>query len=582
MKRCKRAAAILLTMALSLSALAGCGKTQSQQALLVPETLSVCLGSAPVSLDPACAADVRDLTVISNLYENLMKLAEDESGNLTPVFAMARSYEEEKHIDGSVTYTFRLRNARWSDGSSVVADDFVFAWQRLADPAVNSPNAQLMSIIKGYDEVQATGDVSKLQVSAKNSSTLVVTITGTCEWFLTDVCTAPAASPLRRAVVEELTEAALYAEEDAAASAVFSGVAADIWASDPTKLVTNGPYCVSESGIRSMTLVRNERYFSDEDSPETIRIVYADTPEDGWKLYQAGTVDFLAELPEAQLQLLAEDPTWEPLTFPTTGLLLFNTNHDVLSDPLVRQALHTVIDRTAISAAVSAACIPASGLVSPSVPDPDADAVNFRQHGGDLVNCDPTVLSTNLRGIQQLLEQAGFDIDAPFPAMELLYPALPRYEAAARQLASCWSSAFHMELQLTAMEPSALDAALASGQYALALTELTAPANDAQSFLQCWVTNHPNNVVSYSNTAFDTLLAVICSASNDDARRGCLHDAESLLLEDIPLAPLYFAGTDYVLRDDLTGLLRDARGTFRFDGIQQIPLPEAPEAASGS
>ena len=552
MKRCRRAAAILLAIALSLGFLTGCGKTHSQQTFLVPKVLSVCLGDAPVSLDPACAAEPRDLTVISNLYENLMKLSADESGNLTAVPAMARSYEEEKHIDGSVTYTFRLRNAKWSDGSSVSADDFVFAWQRLADPAIHSPNAQLMSIIKGYDEVQATGDVSALQVSAKNSSTFVVTITGTCEWFLTDVCTAPAASPLRRAAVEALT--------------------ADDWASDYTKLITNGPYCVGESGDRSMTLVRNTRYADNENSPETIRIVYADTPEAGWKLYQAGSLDFLAELPESQL--LTEDPEWTPLTLPTTGLLLFNTNDDVLSDPLVRRALHAVIDRTAISAAVGAACIPASGLVSPSVPDPDEEAANFRQHGGDLVNCDPAAINMQLSDILQLLENAGFDADAPFPAMQLLYPALPRYEAVARQLAASWASAFHMEIQLTAMEPSALDAALADRQYAMALTEFTAPANDAQSFLQCWVSNHPNNVVSYSNTAFDTLLAVISSASDDDARRGCLHDAESLLLEDIPLAPLYFTGTGYALRDDLTGLIRDARGTFRFAGIQQILLPE--------
>lgn len=581
MKRCNRAAVILLAIALTLCSLAGCGETRSQQTLLIPDTLSVCLGSAPESLDPACAAESGDLTVISNLYENLMKLSTDESGSLTPVFAMARSYEEEKHIDGSVTYTFRLRNAKWSDGASVSADDFVFAWQRLADPAVNSPNAQLMSIIKGYDEVQATGDVSRLQVEARNSSTFVVTITGTCEWFLTDVCTAPAASPLRRALVEPSAEEAA-APDTAESSAPAATPAADPWPSDPTKLVTNGPYCVGESGSRSLTLVRNERYSGSDDIPQTVRIVYADTAEDGWNLYQTGTVDFLAELPESQLQLLAENAEWEPLVIPSTCLLLFNTNHDVLSDPLVRQALHTVIDRTGISAAAGAACIPASGLVSPSVPDPDEDAANFRQHGGDLVNCDPTILSTNLSGIQQLLEEAGFDTDMPFPAMELLYPALPQYEAAARQLAAYWAAAFRMEVQLTAVEPAALEATLTSGQYALALTKFTAPANDAQSFLQCWVSDHPNNVVSYSNTAFDTLLAVIRSASDDDARRGCLHDAESLLLEDVPLTPLYFIGTDYALRDDLTGLLRDARGTFRFTDIRQVLLPEDPTAAAGS
>lgn len=577
MKRCKFPAAILLVIALGLGTLTGCGKSDSRQTLFVPETLSVCLGGAPESLDPAFAAEPRDLTVISNLYENLMKLSVDESGETVPEFAMARSYEEEKHIDGSVTYTFRLRNARWSDGSSVVADDFVFAWQRLADPAVNSPSSQLMSIIKGYDEVQSTGDVSALQVSAKNNATFAVTITGTCEWFLTDVCTAPATSPLRRVMVEASAEAS--APDGSSPGSAAVAAASDAWISDPTKLVTNGPYCIGENGTHAMTLVRNERYYDNDDRPETVRVVYADTPEEGWNLYQAGTVDFLAELPEPRLQLLAEDPAWTPLPLPTTCLLLFNTDDDVLSDPLVRQALHTVIDRTAISAAAGAACIPASGLVAPSVPDPDEDAENFRQHGGDLVNCDPAVLSTNLSGIRQLLDEAGFDADIPFPPMELLYPNLPRHEAAARQLAACWTAAFQMEVQLTGMDPSALDAALDAGQYTLALTEFTAPANDAQSFLQRWITGHPDNVVSYSNTAFDTLLAVICSASDDNARRGCLHDAESLLLEDIPLSPLYFVGTDYALRDDLTGLLRDARGTFRFTGIRQIQPLEEPAAA---
>ena len=119
-----------------------------------------------------------------------------------------------------------------------------------------------------------------------------------------------------------------------------------------------------------------------------------------------------------------------------------------------------------------------------------------------------------------------------------------------------------------------------SGTYTMALVELTAPINDAQGFLQYWTSGHADNVVRYSNTAFDTLMTVVRSASDENARRGCLHDAESLLLEDTPLTPLYFTGSAYALRNDLTGLLRDPRGAFCFDQIRQIVLPEEPASDS--
>lgn len=567
MKRIKRAAAIFLAAALTLGLLCGCGEDASDQEAAVLDELSVCLGSSPVSLDPAYATEAQDLTLISHLYENLMKVSVDETGAAVAVPAMAKSYEAEKNVDGSVTYTFRLRSAKWSDGTAVTANDFVYAWQRLADPATNSPNARLLSIVAGFDEVQATGDVTALQVEAKNNSTLIVTITGTCEWFLTDVCTAPAASPLRRVIVQRLTESAVQSSSAADAAAA---PAPDAWASDYTHLVTNGPYCVDSVSISFLTLAKNERYTGNDDGPRAIRVVYADTPEDGWALYESGTVDFLAELPESQLQILAEDPEWTPIAEPTTCVLLFNTASEPLSDPLVRQALQLAIDRTALSTSAGTACLPAGGLVSSSVPDADEDAANFRAHGGDLVNCDPASTGSNRAEAQQALESAGYDLEFSLPMMELLYPDTERHAETARQLAEMWSISLNAAVTPVAVEESQLDSLLSSGQYKLALTDLTALANDAQSFLDRWTTDDTANVVRYSNSAFDTLLTVISSASDDSARRGCLHDAESLLLEDCPLTPLYFTGTAYALRESLTGLVRDARGTFLFSGITQL------------
>ena len=106
--------------------------------------------------------------------ENLMRTAVDVSGGTSASNGVAKSVQQEENTDGTVTCTFKLRGAKWSDGQAVTASDFVYAWQRLADPANDSPYASLLSVVAGYDTVRSTGDVTALKVSAKNDSTLVV------------------------------------------------------------------------------------------------------------------------------------------------------------------------------------------------------------------------------------------------------------------------------------------------------------------------------------------------------------------------------------------------------------------------
>ena len=191
MKLWRRWASVMLALAVCASLLAGCEKDEEGI------SLAVCLGSEPASLDPIYATAEGDQTIVTHLYENLMRVTVDVSGSATVSNGMAKSYSAENNHDGTVTWTFRLRSAKWSDGRAVKAEDFAYAWRRLADPASGSPYASILSIVAGYDAVRATGDTSLLQVSARNDSTLEVVLTGDYDWFLSDVCTSPATSPLR-------------------------------------------------------------------------------------------------------------------------------------------------------------------------------------------------------------------------------------------------------------------------------------------------------------------------------------------------------------------------------------------------
>ena len=273
MKRWKRWAAAVLALAVWAAVLSGCAKDEEGV------SLAVCLGSEPASLDPIYATAEGDQTVLTHLYENLMRVTVDVSGGATVTNGMAKSYSWQDNLDGTITWTFRLRGAKWSDGRAVKAEDFVYAWRRLADPASGSPYASILSIVAGYDQVRATGDTSLLQVSARNDSTLDVVLTGDYEWFLTEVCTSPATSPLREDVVVRLRDAAV--ERNKAAEAETGTAGTENWWSQTEKLVTNGPYKMSayEPG-ESLRFTDFPKYYGSHAGPTELVFRFADTAEE--------------------------------------------------------------------------------------------------------------------------------------------------------------------------------------------------------------------------------------------------------------------------------------------------------------
>ena len=303
MKNWKRLCGLLSAAALCMSLLAGCGE---ESGVL---SLTVCTGGAPEDLDPIYAASASDQTILEHLYENLMRVTTDVSGDVTVTNGMAKSVDQEENHDGTVTYTFRLRGAKWSDGRAVKADDFVYAWQRLADPANASPYASILSMVAGYDTVRATGDVTALQVTAKNDSTLEVVLDGHYDWFLPQVCTSPATMPVRRDILEKWKADHAPAEPEAETEDETAEPApaqpAEPWWSDVEKLVTNGPYQVAAAAGEGLTLAVREDYSGSHVGPTKLTFRSAASREEAWPLYQNKEVDFVWALPEEQLALEA-------------------------------------------------------------------------------------------------------------------------------------------------------------------------------------------------------------------------------------------------------------------------------------
>ena len=543
MNKMKRILCVLLSALMLPALLSGCGKKKNADE---PFVFRAGIRSAITSLDPAMNTDTDANSVFYALYENLMRMNDGGSGEAVLDNGMAKEYTEETNFDGTVTYTFTLRaSARWSDGQKVTADDFVYAWQRLADPATASPNHALMSVVAGYDEVRESGDKTKLQVSAKDDSTLVVTLSAPCAYFIEGICTAVATMPLRR---------------DLAESTAF----------DKAPLVSNGAYSAEQWSLGSeLTAARNAEYYEARIvGPDTLRFVFAENSREAWALYENGEIDYVDHLPDEVIAELSQQSGWAARDILATACVLYNNETDLFSNEHIRMAFDLAIDRAAVTTAAGAENCAATGLVPHGIPDAGETEDDFRTTGGTLCAADEETLDERQEKAREELTFAGYYSTAMFPPVELLYVSGTESGAVAAALQETWSGVLGVNVMLRGVTQAEYDSRMEQGNYELALQKVTALYDDAMSFLDRWCSENEQNLIGYENGTYDVLLGVAGTSENPLARTAFLHDAETMLLGDTALSPLYFDGTASLLREGLRGVYNDGLGNSYFSSVR--------------
>ena len=160
---------------MSLAVLAACGqskgKEESTKSESVPQVINITSEAQISTMDPALAADTTSTLAMNQVYEGLYTVGKDDE------FVLGVAKEEPVISDDLTTYTFKLRDdAKWSDGSQVTAEDFVYGWQQIVTPSIGSPNADVMvGVIKNAKEIYEDGaDPKTLGVKAIDETTLEV------------------------------------------------------------------------------------------------------------------------------------------------------------------------------------------------------------------------------------------------------------------------------------------------------------------------------------------------------------------------------------------------------------------------
>ena len=515
--------------------------------------LAVCLASEPQTIDPALNSAVDGAIMINHMFEGLVKRVDDGEGNAVTAPGQAESWEKVVNDDGTVTYTFTLRDGiKWSDGQPVTAGDFEYSWKRLANPETAADYCYMIDMVQGYAAVaDGSADPDTLGVKAIDDKTLEITLSYDCPYF-EEIMAFPATFPVRQDMVEGNDE----------------------WTYDVSTYVGNGPYKMAEWSHNAYILAeKNENYYDYENlGPDTIRFTLLDDANAMLAAYNSGELDFIENFPTDEMANYLASGEITVADYLGTYYVCFNTEDEVFSDPLVREAFSLAIDRNYIVENVSQAGeVPATAYVPSGVNDaagPSGD--DFRTVGGEYYSVAAEDYEANCEKARELLAEAGYPNGEGFPTVEYTYNTDDKHKAIAEALQNMWQEVLGVTVTLSNQDWNVFLESRKQGDYQIARNGWIADYNDPCSFLDMWYTDGGNNDAQYSNPEYDALIDQAKATSNQEERMAAFHAAEDILIEqDSVLAPIYFYTQPYMLADDIQGMYYTPLGYFFFGYTSQ-------------
>lgn len=492
--------------------------------------LDVCVGPEPETIDPTMNTSVDGATLINHTFEGLMKI----DANKAVVNGVAESYTVS---DDGLVYTFKIRSdAKWSDGTDLTADSFVYSWQRLVDPATASDYNYMIDIVKNANEIMAgEKDKSELGVKAVDAKTFEVTLNVATPYFL-EIAAFPACYPLREDIVSANP---------------------DTWTQDPATYIGNGPYKVDKWEHQSViTMSKNQNYYDVASlGPDTINFKLIEDPNTILASFENGEILFGDNLPNEEISRMTGNGLYIEGQLGTYFLCL-NTQDPTLSDVRVRKALALAIDRQyLVDSVAQGGQQPADSFVPTGLSDIDT-AKEF--HDAATKWWDNSTYEANCEQAKQLLAEAGYPNGEGFPSLELILN--PGHEANMEAITYMWKEVLGIDVTISAQDWAVFIDTRQKGEYQIARHGWLADYNDPISFLDMWVTDGGNNDAQYSNPAYDELIAKVKSSSDRTERITAMHQAEDILSQDMPIIPLYYYTDLYLKSDKLQGFYASPLG----------------------
>ncbi|MDQ0192592.1 peptide ABC transporter substrate-binding protein [Paenibacillus wynnii] len=510
---------------------ANTGNTAGDEKLAADQTLRLNMTADVPTFDPGQAQDSQAHVALKLMYEGLVRV--DKDGKEAP--GVAEKWEVS--ADGLV-YTFHLRDSQWSNGDPVTANDFVFAWKRVLDPATvpAPPYAQQLYYLKNAEQFNKgeIKDFSEVGVKAQDDHTLVVTLKNPTAYFL-NLMDFYTFYPVHKSVEGN-----------------------DKWATDTKTMITNGPFNLTSwiTG-QSLEYTKNDTYW-DKDNIKLTKITSTIVNEASTEVlsYKNGEIDRAGapngDIPPDQVPVLKtelpDDFTLKPVA--SIYYYEFNTLVEPFDNANIRKAFAMSISRQDIVDKVTLASqTPAFGYIPPGIKG-STDAGDYRSEYKDDYFTEDYAEAKKL--LELGMKEKGY---TTLPPVTLIYNTSEGHKKIALAIADMWKNNLGVEVKTENQEWGVFIENRQNGDYQVARAGWNPDYNDPMTFMDMWKKGNGNNDIKLDNPEYDKLLDEAFSEVDNAKRMANFRKAEEILVKDqMGIMPIYYYTNVSLVKPYLKGV----------------------------
>ncbi|MBM7586520.1 oligopeptide transport system substrate-binding protein [Bacillus pakistanensis] len=533
----KKKLSFLLVLVLALSTfLAACGGNESSdegnsgESGKDKQVLNLIESSEIPSMDSALATDEVSFDTMNNVFEGLYRLDDNDK-------AVEGMVEGEPTIseDGK-TWTFKIKDAKWSNGDPVTAHDFEYAWKRVLTPDTAAEYGYIMYDLKNAEKVH-NGElpVDQLGVKAIDDKTLEVQLETKVPYFK-----------------ELLTFATFYPRNEA-----FIKEQGDQYALEADTILYNGPFVLSEwKHEQSYQLKKNPDYWDkDVVKLEEINFNIVKDTATGVNLYETGKAD-IAGLSAEFVDQYKEDENFKTRPNTSVFFLRLNQENEVMANLDARKAIDMAWDKQGlVDVLLNNGSVPANYLV-PGEFVSGPDGKDFRETNGDLGSYDVEKAKDHWEKAKKALGKDKIEL-------ELLNYDSENSRKVGEYLKEQLESSLEGLTLTISQQPFKQKLDLETkGQYDISFAGWGPDYPDPMTFIDMFITDGSHNQMGYSNPEYDKLVEQANTTLLDDldARWQALLEAEKILFEDQAISPMYQEGIAYLEKPYVKDVYRHSFG----------------------
>ncbi|MBQ8001769.1 MAG: peptide ABC transporter substrate-binding protein [Ruminococcus sp.] len=559
--------AVVMVLCLGLTACTGNGGTQAKS------EMTICVGPYPDTIDPALNSSVDGATYVIHAFAGLVGYEQAEDGSLKLVADCAKELPEAVATDdGKVSYTYELKDGlKWSDGSDLTAQDFVWAWNRAANPANLSDYYYMFDVIDGFADLEAGVEGAKLNVTASEDGKSITIVLANDVPYFNELLAFPTYMPVKQSVVE----------------------GNESWAIDAATYIGNGPYKVTEFTQGQMVMEKNE-YYHNADAVKTNKIIWPFNEDDSslYANFQNGSYLFIDSVPNDQIESIEAQ---YPDEYKVTGQLgtyyvSFNVNDEALKDFTevekisIRKALGLLLERNYICTDIGkAGQQPANTFVAMGLTDADG-ATEFRANangGKGYFSVDAADYEANCTEALALLADVAkssgkFTVDGDtvtgFPTLTYITNEGTQHEQIATYMKEVYET-YGITMKIEVQEWNTVLDTRKKGDYSFARNGWLGDYNDPISFLDMWISGSGNNDCQFGKDAhatyagysydgkdgltwsesYDKIIAKVKSSKDSAERFELMHQAEDILMSTGAICPIYYYTDQFMCSTSIEG-----------------------------